>query len=291
MSSSSRPASRRFHSWIRRTLFPETADPGTIQRVGSFAVRYGTAAALSAFLFAGGLSRKRHRVLLDDILSHFGIEPERPRPDIPSLALREILSDRVPVVIQEPVGRDGNVSLLELLVIAHLVAARQPETVFEIGTFDGRTTLNLAANTSGNVFTLDLPASGRSTAAFPLDPGDGRYISKPGSGARFAGTQEARRITELYGDSATFDFSPWEGRMDMVFVDGAHSLEYVLNDTDRALRLLRPEGGVILWHDYDACFNGVTEALNEVARSGLDVRRIEATSLAILILDDSERAG
>ena len=36
--------------------------------------------------------------------------------------------------------------------------------------------------------------------------------------------------------------------MDLVFVDGAHSYDYVKNDTEKGLEMLRP-GGVIAWHD------------------------------------------
>ena len=41
-----------------------------------------------------------------------------------------------------------------MLMIAKIVRARN---VLEIGTWDGNTALNLAANTEGNVVTLDLP--------------------------------------------------------------------------------------------------------------------------------------
>ena len=92
-----------------------------------------------------------------------------------------------------------------------------------------------------------------------------KFIRKPGSGARFVGTPYAARITQLYGDSATFDYTPYEGAMDFVFVDGSHSYEYVKSDTRTALKLLKPVGGVILWHDYGSPYwKGLTRALNEL---------------------------
>lgn len=248
--------------------------------------RYTAGVAFSAFLLGGGFLRKRHRPLLREILAHFGLDRERPPVELPSIDLQHFFETPVPVVVERPLGRDGNVSLIELLVLAQIAAKRRPAAIFEIGTFDGRTTLNFAANTVGDVFTLDLPAAQGSHTALPLDPSDGSYIAKPQSGALFADRPQARRITQLYGDSATFDFGKWEGRIDLVFIDGAHSREYVLSDTERALRLLRPKGGTILWHDYDAYFDGVTTAINEIARRGLDIRRIEGTSLAILETGD-----
>jgi hypothetical protein len=75
--------------------------------------------------------------------------------------------------------------------------------------------------------------------------------------------RKGERITALIGDSATFDFAPYRGAIDFVYVDGAHSYDYVRNDTEAALGLLSPNG-VIAWDDYPA-ISGVYRALNELA--------------------------
>ncbi|MBD3183553.1 class I SAM-dependent methyltransferase, partial [Candidatus Poribacteria bacterium] len=85
----------------------------------------------------------------------------------------------------------------------------------------------------------------------------------------------------LYGDSADFDFSPYFGTMDFVLVDGSHSYEYVLSDTDNALKLLKNGKGIILWHDYGH-WDGVTKALNELYESSevfRSLKHIDGTSL------------
>ena len=38
--------------------------------------------------------------------------------------------------------------------------------------------------------------------------------------------------------------------MDFVFIDGSHAKDYVKNDTEIAIKLLRDNKGVLLWHDY-----------------------------------------
>jgi hypothetical protein len=75
--------------------------------------------------------------------------------------------------------------------------------------------------------------------------------------------------------------------MDIVFIDGSHAHEYVLNDSEVAMKLLKKSGGTILWHDYGG-WDGVTNALNEyyVADerfSGL--RSVKGTSIAILTVN------
>jgi hypothetical protein len=51
------------------------------------------------------------------------------------------------------------------------------------------------------------------------------------------------------------------------------------------MKLLRPAGGVIAWHDYTLDWRGVIRALNEFYQSGgafHGLRRVEGTTLVIL---------
>ena len=202
-------------------------------------------------------------------------------PKLPEVNLAQLVGAG-PVHLLEPYAVDGNVTVTELVVLASIARMYRPETIFEIGTFDGRTTLNLAANApDARVHTLDLPAG--EITGLAVKPGDDKYINKQVSGARFGGTEYESRIVQHYGDSATFDFSPFEGTIDLVFVDGAHSYDYVRNDSQIALKLLRRGRGVVLWHDYGT--REVTEAIDDLwereARFA-GIRRVEQTALAIL---------
>lgn len=181
---------------------------------------------------------------------------------------------------------DGNVSERELVTICRLVRDCAPVELFELGTFDGRTTINLATNSpsTARVHTLDLPRESLGSSAAPIHAHEVRYANKAKSGARYKGADVEAKIEQLYGDSGTFDFSPYYDRMDFVFVDASHAYEYVVNDSLHAIRMLRSGHGIILWHDYSR-WDGVTRALNELRR--LDSRFaglswIEGTTLAFL---------
>jgi len=195
------------------------------------------------------------------------------------------------IKILEPVSATGNVTLHELFSLNFLVAACAPQVLFEIGTFDGRTTLNLAANSppGARIFTLDLPASDLNKTKFALEDYDRSLVEKPQSGARFQGRPEAKKITQLLGDSARFDFSPYFNSVDFVFVDGSHAYDYALNDSRIALKLLRNQKGMIVWHDYGHdCWPGVARALEELSASApefKDIRHIQDTTIACLWLD------
>ena len=259
-----------------------------------FLRRYVQSLAGCAYFFAGGVFRRKHRSLLYALCNHFGFENEpadpnaKPAPTIPKVSAAEIIRDETSVRLSRIADVAGNVTPAELMIIAAFVRQRQPAICFEIGTFDGRTTENMAANqpNDGKCYTLDLPPASADKAALPLACGDETYINKPASGARISAQAKSGKIVQLYGDSATFDFSPYAGRVDAMFVDGAHSCEYVLSDSDAAYRMVKP-GGLILWHDYDSrWFPGVTRALNQIQsqdRRFQGIRHIENTALCFMV--------
>ena len=257
------------------------------KRISAFIWRYLCSIISCFYLITIGMFFSRNRDLLVRICSHFGLAGKKIRPILPRISIPKLFPDTPDIRIEEPIAADGNISLLELVIIVTFIRHYQPTTIFEIGTFDGRTSLNLAANAppAARIFTLDLPSNQVDTTDLPIVFDDRALIEKQRSGGRFEGTNYDSIITQLYGDSAGFDFSPYLSGMDFIFIDGSHSYEYVLNDSKKALSLLRDGRGIILWHDYDG-FEGVTRGLNELYgrdKDFNDLRHIAGTSLAYLI--------
>jgi predicted O-methyltransferase YrrM len=121
--------------------------------------------------------------------------------------------------------------------------------IFEFGTYKGVSTTQLALSLpdDGMVYTLDLPEA-HPAYNLAIPKAEERQIAAE-TGKGILIPQELRhKVIFLRSDSATFDTSPYLGSMDLVFVDGAHSYEYVKNDTEKGLEMLRP-GGIIVWHD------------------------------------------
>jgi predicted O-methyltransferase YrrM len=205
---------------------------------------------------------------------------------LPTISWKQCTQTHFPK-IWETDKRNGNVRVSELAVLAALAADREPgDGIFEIGTFDGRTSLNLAINSPDQcqVYTLDLPPDVETK--FEIATGERHMIDKPAPGARFERLRPSQpavvaRIHSLLGDSAAFDYTPYAGLCGLVFVDGSHAYDYAVSDTANALKLIR-KGGVIVWHDY-GIWEGVTRALEEMAAKGElpGLRHIRGTSLAI----------
>ena len=206
------------------------------------------------------------------------------KTNLPVMPWKSIFHQK-PICLQESRKNDGGVRFSELGVLCRFARHLSPRSqIFEIGTFDGRTTFNLALNAPGcRVATLDLPA--KNQTLFATEPGERHFIEKEGSGQIFLKNAQrfpdaVERITQLYGDSAQFDFTPYEGKCDLVFVDGSHAHEYVINDTKTAFRLIK-NTGTIIWHDYGV-WPGVTRALEEIeGKKKLGLKNIQGTSLVV----------
>lgn len=255
---------------------------GSAQRAARLIWRHARVAARTLQAATIGAASSQGREDVKRIAAALSIT-DGAAPALPTIGPDEITSDGTPIRLFGLEPRDGNVTLLELTVLCRLVQEHAPRAIFEIGTFDGRTTLNLAANAPDDavVYTLDLPAD--EPTAYALAAADYKFVKKPRSGERVLGTPFAGRVTQLYGDSARFDFAPYAA--EFVFVDGSHAYEYVMNDSMRALDLVKSGSALVVWHDYGA-WDGVTRALQELASTDprfRELRWIRGTSLVVLV--------
>lgn len=175
----------------------------------------------------------------------------------------------------------GGTSDTEAWILA--VLAKGARRLFEFGTCTGKTAYLWARNQppDGTVTTLTLAPDQHDAyqAATNDDPVAEHYAKQESRFTRFlySGTDVEGRVRQLYGDSKQFDDTPYAGTCDVVFVDGSHARSYVVSDSAKALRMVRP-GGLVLWHDYSPEAPGVFGALNELARR-LPLMHIQGTTL------------
>ena len=232
--------------------------------------RAWSVALRSALLPLGSLIRRSDRHLtwkLWEVVSgaeRLGVYPE--------VGLGSILNPSVAVTLQSLPNQTYNVTELELLAVSALASQMQARTAFEIGTADGRTTLNMANNAApgGTVFTLNLPLVN--------DAGHSQGVPV---GFHFLDKTTAASIVQLWGNSQTFDYSEYVGRCQLVFVDADHFEPGVTTDSRTALRLVDSQNGVVVWHD--ALRFDVQSAVPRLARSEeLPVHLITGTNLAVL---------
>jgi predicted O-methyltransferase YrrM len=240
-----------------------------------------------AYSFTVGMLSKKGRYIHSIIGEYYGFAFLKPR--LPVITWDSIIADQ-PIQLTELEEEPGNLPVNELALIAGIILREKPQGIFEIGTFDGRTTINMALNSPEDckVFTLDLPKEMASETRFKISARHLPLIEKDVSGERFLNKTAKefpakKKITQLLGDSGKFDFSPYYNSMDFIFIDGSHDYDYVLNDSEIAFNLLRNGKGIILWHDYRVGME-VIKAINTFRKrhTRLNIYHIENTNLAYM---------
>ncbi len=147
----------------------------------------------------------------------------------------------------------GGTTDLESWILA--VMAKRARQMFEFGTCTGKTTYLWAVNSppDARIATLTLPPEAADAIVVARDDEARAVAIAAGESVCtdfvYSGTEAEAKVTQLFADSMAFDETPYVDTCDLVFVDGAHSYTYVVSDTRKALRMVRP-GGLILWHDY-----------------------------------------
>ena len=172
---------------------------------------------------------------------------------------------------------NASVSVLEFVCLVLLLKKTPAVNIFEFGTYKGVSITQLALNVAqgARILTLDLPEESAVTAFDISFQKDAVIARQTGKGALVP--EDLRpRITFLKSDSATFDETAYRDQIDFVFVDGAHNMEYVRNDSEKGWRMLR-KGGIMAWHDFVPADPDVVRYLLECPYFP---KRVVGTSLA-----------
>lgn len=201
-------------------------------------------------------------------------------------ALEGICHHRIQLDALDP--HPGSVRFVELLFLALLLRHTIPQRVFEFGTLQGRTTLNLALNLpeTSRIFTLNLRVEDQER--FDGWHKQDELLVKENRGKighLFRGTEVEDKITQLWGDSLEFDLTPYKGTMDMVFIDANRQYEYVVSDSENGRLMLRP-GGLLVWHDYNYV-DSVTCAVDDFCRDNrLSCKTVSQLTIAFTFLEN-----
>src|SRR5829696_6435606 len=99
---------------------------------------------------------------------------------LPIVTLEEIAPVPTEFIVSRPPDWGGSMTITEISSLCHLVAARRPRKVLEIGSFRGLTTLNIALNAhDAEIHTLDLPPDADPTGT-KFETNDARIITSRG---------------------------------------------------------------------------------------------------------------
>ena len=191
------------------------------------------------------------------------------------------LETEVSFVGRGPLIVPGGTSDAEAWVLSTL--AKNAQNIFEFGTCTGKTTYLVARNSPPEASVTTITLAPEQAGDYIREEGDSRQNIKAAlresklTHFLYNGTVVEPKVRQLFGDSKAFDETPYLNSCDLIFVDGSHAYSYVLSDSRKALRMVKP-GGVILWHDYVGPEEeGVFRGMNELARE-LPLVHVEGTT-------------
>jgi predicted O-methyltransferase YrrM len=201
---------------------------------------------------------------------------------IPVVALESLVVSDQEIQLRLGSGQFGETPVMDLVVLSILVAQARPDVLFEFGTFTGLGTLHLALNspTTSIVHTLDLqPDERQSIAGLAWETA----IEQSTIGSLYQAIPDVHaRVRQHWGDSRLFDTTELQGTVDFIFIDAAHSYEFVRSDTHKAIALASP-GATVVWHDYNRVCPDVQRVIAEQVPRFAPVA-IADTSIALMRL-------
>ncbi len=191
------------------------------------------------------------------------------------------------IILENFLGHWGNISVEEVCKIALITKFLKPRKIFEFGTYNGMTILQLALNSPKNcmVYTLDLPNN--SSPSISLSKIDtlvakhfkDKFGTKTGS---YFKNRKDIKVIQILQDSATFNPTPFKNSMDLIFIDAAHDYKNKKTDSENAFFMLR-KNGVIIWHNYADVGNpDITKYLYQLSKSQ-KIYHLKNTMFAIYI--------
>lgn len=172
----------------------------------------------------------------------------------------------------------GGTDPREILVLAAATRLVRPRRIFEIGTYNGRTTAVFILNAPSNceIYTLDLPPESSASQEYLSTDVELVETRKTETFLQRAGL--GRRYRQIYCDSMLFDPERYRDSVELAFIDGAHALEFVKNDTEK-MAVMMAQRGLVFWHDYGG--RGEFRPLARYLESlDIEMYRVRGTSLA-----------
>jgi predicted O-methyltransferase YrrM len=180
-----------------------------------------------------------NRVLSEpDIWEEYVISKYKLPEGLPVVSLDNITgSDEFSI---EPVTfLDGGSLPTDLALLKGLASGIKECSYFEIGTWRGES-VACVSGSAKECYTLCLTD----------EEMERRGVNKKAIEMHGMFSDALRNVIQLRGDSRSFDFTSPGRKFDLIFIDGDHHYDYVLQDTKNVIKYLVHENSTVVWHDY-----------------------------------------
>lgn len=134
---------------------------------------------------------------------------------------------------------DGTSLPVDIMLLKSLARNFRNCAYLEIGSWRGESISNIYE------VTADCTSVTLSEAEMKEKGKNAEYVKAHGIFSK-----NLQALKSIEHNSRTFDFGSLNKKFDLIFIDGDHSYEGVLNDTIKTMPLRRDSNSIIVWHDY-----------------------------------------
>ncbi|HNQ12223.1 MAG TPA: class I SAM-dependent methyltransferase [Bacteroidia bacterium] len=161
---------------------------------------------------------------------------------------------------------EGGSSILDLVLLQKVCSSIPNCHYLEIGTWRGESAAAVAPYCK-KVVTVNLGCDELKQAGMSDE-----YIKSQGFLSK-----NINHVEHIKANSLEYDFEKLNSKFDVIFIDGDHHYESVVNDTKKLLPLLRNENSIMVWHDYGlseerirfTVYRGILDSFRNEMRSNL----------------------
>lgn len=198
-----------------------------------------------------GIQSNRSEYYKNNIKTKYNIEK------LPSIELFDLfpdLNDELGVFSYQP----GTSGVLDHLLLRQIAKQRKECHYLEIGSLRGESLANVS-QVAKECTSVSLGPKQMMERGFSSNLIEVVNLFSKG----------LKNVQHIEADSTVFDFSTLNKKYDLIFVDGDHSYNGVLNDTQKVMDLRKDSNSVIVWHDYSdntedvgyEVFNGILDGI------------------------------
>ncbi|AGB02448.1 class I SAM-dependent methyltransferase [Methanoregula formicica] len=172
-------------------------------------------------------------VIRKRIIQKYGFER-----GLPTLDLLDLLPEFVDTVYPISFLSDGSTPI-DYLLLNSLAKKYDHCQYLEIGTWRGESIANVSPFAE-ECYSISLAKEDL------LKEG---YSEEMVRSMRFF-SEKLKNVIHIGANSNNFDFGSINKKFDIIFIDGDHSEDAIISDTQNAFKLLKNDDSVIIWHDY-----------------------------------------